>query len=193
MYVSGYGCLVRSYNFTSELDREITEVIGNHIEGKTNDDVELFDSYEKLINFFPQNIQNVFKNLIYLSIQSANISTISKNDLKPFGGQLKRVYFSSNNIEAIEEDLFEFTPNMEEIYVSGNKIKYVGPGTFNNLNNLSFLTLGGNDCISEHANGRQAVIELIPRIESQCKDLEALERHRKLLEINSTEMPSTTE
>lgn len=193
--VHGYSCLVKSITIESDHDRSITKVTGTHASGKTIDDILMFHSDGKPFNYFPQDIKLFFKNLNQISVQSSNIAIISKDDLKPFGSQLKNVYFQSNKIEAIEADMFELSPNLEIIYLTSNKIKYIGNGAFSSLNKLKLLSLSENPCYSGVSSDRSTIIRTIPQIESQCKDLQALERTQNLKFIQNpttTEMPTTT-
>lgn len=157
-----------------------------HQTEKSHDDVIVFWSQGKIKNFFPQNIKNFFKNAQKIYFSSANISTLSKYDLQPFGSQLTGFWFHDNNFEAIESDLFEFTPNIDYIHLDQNKIKFVGSGAFSSLKNLKKLYFYGNPCHSiGSATDRLSVINLITTIESKCTDLQALERQR-ILTINTT-------
>lgn len=167
-------------------------VTGTHQSTKSNENVITFWNNGKIKNFFLQNIKNFFKNVQKIYFVNANLSTISKYDLQPFGSQLMAFWFGSNNFEAIESDLFDFTPNIKFIEVYSNKIKYVGDGVFNNLKNLTHLSFSGNPCHSGFGFNRSSTINLISVIEVKCKDLQALERQRKL-NPTTTEAPKTTE
>lgn len=164
---------------------------GAHENGKTNDDVIIFWSYGPVFNFFPQNIIKIFKNTQKILLQSANLASVTKYDLQPFGNKLTHLWIGANNIEVIVSDLFEFTPNLELVQISSLKIKYVGSGAFDNLKKLTILNAGANPCHSGYASDRASVVALIANFESKCQDLQALERLRKI-NPTTTEAPTTT-
>lgn len=189
----GYACDVQSFKLSSPDDRDLTRVTGTHETGKMDDDVVDFYNEGKIKNFFLQNIKKFFKNVQKVTFAHANLSTLSKFDLKPFGSQLTVLRFHYNNLEAIESDLFEFTPNLYWINLQNNQLKFVGKGTFSNLQELTRFYFSNNPCHSFYTEDRSLVIKLISIIESKCTDTQALERQRKLNPTTTTtEMPTTT-
>lgn len=184
---------MQSFKLLSPDDRDLTRVTGTHETGKMDDDVIDFYSEGKIKNFFLQNIKKFFKNVQKVSLISANLSTLLKYDLQPFGSQLTVLRLYYNNLEAIESDLFEFTPNLNWINFNDNQLKFVGKGTFSNLQKLTTFYFSNNPCHSFYTEDRSLVIKHISTIESKCTDTKALERQRKLNPTTTTtEMPTTT-
>jgi len=187
-----YACEVKSIKLASNEDRELTRVTGAHKSGYSNDNVEYYtQSVVTELKFFPQGITKFFKNVRNVFIHHAKITSITKEDLKPFGQQLKEFYLGPSELEVIDADLFDYTQNLEKIYLHNNKIKHVSSGAFNNLPKLTTLWFSSNPCTfsSDYAWHRAGVINLIAIVESQCQDLEALERHRNLY-TTTTEVPT---
>jgi len=168
----GYACEVLSINLASSDDSELTNVTGAHESGYSNDDVEYyFQNVATELKFFPQSITKFFKNVRDVTIRNTKITAITKEDLKIFGEQLRRLTFEKNNLEVIDADLFDYTPNLEYISLTNNKIKHVGSGIFNNLQKLTRLYYHDNPCTSDsdYAYNRAGVIKLIATLESRCK------------------------
>lgn len=168
----GYTCDVQSYSILAEDDHEITKLSGRHRRGKSNEDVTVFLSNGKIVNYFPKNIKKYFNNVQKILISAANISRLTKQDLQPFGSQLKYFLFADNKLEEVPKDLFDYTPNIEHLQLQTNLIKFVEDGAFSKLQQLKFLYFQVNPCHSGYAeNDRKAVVKLIREIEGKCKEL----------------------
>lgn len=187
---SGYGCNAKNFTpMTSIDDQEIIEVIGKHREGKSNDDVKVFDVNEIKIKSFPRGLMKFFKNIDSLVIERQHeIPKITKNDFKEFGDKLKNLLLFGNGIKVIEADFFEFNKNLELIDLRVNKITHIEDGTFRELKKLKTLWLEENPCTSnaDHSdNDRSKTVEIIRRAEVKCKA-------EKVETIESTTITSTT-
>lgn len=173
--IYAYRCFVKSYDLpiTSKDNREVTEIRGQHLEGKSNDDVATIDSSRLKVKFFPRGLTKFFKNLQTLYITIAELQEITKDDLKEFGGNLKNLWIYKNEIRVIEADLFEFNPNLEDINLANNKITYIAPGAFGGLEKLHTLELDANPCTkgdTYEKDDRSKVLELIRVAENSCKN-----------------------
>lgn len=184
----GYQCSVKYLQITSKDDRMVTDVAGDHLSGKTNDHVKFFSSVNHVVKFYPLNLANIFKNLETVSIYNATLAEIHSEDLKQFGGKLRKLWNQINAVEVLEADLFQHNPNLELISFSKNKIKHVDDGVFENLMKLSSFYLGGISC-NYAGNNRTTVIEMIPQIESKCKDYSyMLWKHQEATQAQLNEM-----
>lgn len=165
----GYRCDVKSIKITSKDDRIITEIIGDHLSGRSNSDLKFFDCQDHIIKFFPLELAAFFKNLEIIYIFNATLSELHSSDLQQFGGKLKNFDVNYNEIEDIEAGLFQYNENVEVIAFSDNKLKHIESGAFRGLNKLTDLYLNGrNPCIDRTASSRSEVIALIPEAESKC-------------------------
>lgn len=169
----GYRCQVLNKEFiTSKEDREITEVQGDHEEGKNNEDVNWFMAFYKKIHFFPRGVTKFFKNIERVEINAADLKEITKDDLKQFGDNLKELWLVDNEIEVIRADLFENNKNLRLISFFNNKINQIDVGAFNGLQSLKSLHLNSNLCTTfeNSAYGdREKVLKLIKNVEMKCK------------------------
>lgn len=131
-------------------------------------------------------ITTFFRNINALTLYGSNLLTVDKNDLRPFGHNLKFLYLGLNQLEVLDSDLFDYTPNLEFFFVYYNKIKSVGNGTFDKLQRLSKLNFEHNSCAGGVARDRSAVINLIANIERQCR------KPDPTTTTTTTEVPTTT-
>lgn len=145
-YHKNYTCEVYAIESICVCDHVVTEIFGNHIGGRSNDDVVSFYSYYNQLNFFPRNLHRFFKNLKQIKIYHGGITKISQEDFAPFGSNLEVVNLAYNQIEVIEENTFKFNPNITEINLEGNKIRKIFGRPFLKLSNLRTVSFLGNDC-----------------------------------------------
>lgn len=168
----GYTSSPRMSGVTSFENPEVTDIVGDHKEGRTDDDVQFFASFGTGFRSIPLKLTDFYKNLEGISITISQIKKITKNDLTQFGNKLTRFYFRQNeHFEVIEADLFEGTPNLARISFYYGKIKYVEKGAFDKLTKLEYLSFEHNPCISEVAETREEVLALIPKIEANCNEI----------------------
>lgn len=186
-----YTCSVQSVRLSSGTNCELTSVNGIHNSGKSNDDVNLFSSGDKYFNCFPR-ITNFFKNIEMVILVNANLASIDKSDLQQFGGKLIYLCVSNNNLEALDSDLFEYTPNIEALNIQYTQIKYIGYGIFNKLSKIDTLAFSRNSCSSVHRFGNSAIKSFgNSASKNNCADLQALQRHKNLVQATTTTTTST--
>lgn len=185
--IKEYCCTVQNLTLiTSRENREFKKVIGEHKNGKNNDDVEHYRGYAARSDFFPLRVTKFFKNVKTMQMTYSKIKEISKNDLQQFGGKLKKIFLDFGELEVIESDLFEFNPNLEEIFLDHNQIKIVKLGAFDGLEKLHTLDIGDNPCfegeVSEVRDNRENVLELIKQIYAECDGSPKLTLQEKVLQ-----------
>ncbi|KAG5679112.1 hypothetical protein PVAND_008704 [Polypedilum vanderplanki] len=161
-YIDNYNCEVRNKQIFTGDRVSIEKAVGQHIEGKTNDDVQSIEIINACnLTYFPSNINEVFKNLFKIAITYTSLTEITSNDLKVFP-KLKVLYFGWNKIEDIREDTFNFNPKLEEIYLEGNKISHIDSKSFSDLKFLKVLDLEENICRFQR---QFEVLEIVRKIE----------------------------
>lgn len=168
-----YSCKVKSLEITSRDNRTITEVHGQHLGGKSHNGVQKIRASGRILNYFPLNLTNFFKNLKFIEIYNADMKEITKDDLQQFGDNLREISLQNNKIEVINGDLFDGTPNVEKITLNNNKIGFIESGSFGNLTKLRELSVANNPCTggNDYAwNSRENVDKLIEKVLESCKD-----------------------
>jgi Leucine-rich repeat (LRR) protein len=168
---SVYLCeLQTALNIKSKESVVINSAIGSHLSGKNNDDVTCFISSEAsyVVEYFPRNLENIFKNLKMIAIEHGRLKEIKQSDLRPFP-KLVTVWLSNNDIEFLEDGLFAYNPELVSVNFHYNKIIHIGTQVFENLNKLRWLWLNENKCINLDAyNNQKAVREIIRQTKSKC-------------------------
>ena len=170
-----YRCLVENdLTIDSPEKVQIETVSGTHMSGKSNDDEIYFHMIDKPIQYFPRGMEKFFKNLKGIALWGSQIKEIHQEDLKPYQ-KLENLFFSSSNIEIIEEGLFDFNPDMDTIIFQKSKIFHISPTVFNNLPKLTTLYLEGNKCTNKDAtNSRTGTLEVINSVKVLCISTEFL-------------------
>ena len=165
-----YQCEVTNRFYTDQqTSATIESVTGKHIDGKTNDDVNVFEASMTNLQNFPQGIEKFFKNVKFIRLANNEIKQIGQLDLKPFPG-LKSLQIQTNKIEIIEDELFKFNPDLETIWMSSNKIFHIGENAFKNLKNLTQLGLLYNRGINMAARNRTEIEKINEYLETECKE-----------------------
>lgn len=82
--------------------------------------------FEKIIEYVPANIANVFENKIQtLKIISCQLTSINELDMGPFGDDIIHADFSYNSIRAIGKNLFRHNRHLRSVRLLGNPIFFV--------------------------------------------------------------------
>lgn len=155
----------------SKSNEMVTEIIGSHLDYRSNDDVVGFRASYKKLNYFPHGLDKYFdaEKMKFIAVWSTGLKEIHQSDLFPFTG-LRVLSLWDNDFEAIENDLFKFNPEIRYLGLGKNKIKFIDGNAFGPLKNLHTLHLDGNQCISKAAVGnKNQVLALIEEIKENCE------------------------
>lgn len=142
-----YECKARKFT-TTKNDREITEVFGDHLEGKTNDDVKSFYVEFATLKYLPTNLGSFFPNLEHLNIFASRLRELTTDDLDGLE-KLKTLGIFGNRIKRIPKDFFKKTPEIHHIDFSYNKILTYDPNMFDQLPELDYVNFLKNLCIDK--------------------------------------------
>lgn len=145
--------------------------------GMTSNDVKgLYLNEIPNVKFFPQKLENIFKNLTFIQVTRAGLEEITQEDLKPFT-ELRRLDLHSNSITVIKNGVFYYSQKITSILLNANKISHIGYNAFDGLNQLIYLDLSSNQCKNSliRASTRPAVLEVIKQLKSfDCASGDAL-------------------
>jgi len=111
----------------------LTEMVGNHLEGKTNDDVEAVEISDQFTKHLPEGLVQIFPKMDQLYVFRSSLEFIDRpvfEDLK----QLKTISLSRNHLKVIPFDTFEDLVNVEYFSLSFNHLE-----TLPNLSTMSKL------------------------------------------------------
>lgn len=164
---NGYSCEVINTQIVGEEDLGVTNVTGQHLEGKDNDDVKTLYS-DRQMKLFPRSLTEFFPNIQGLIIVGCNAKNISKTDLEEFGENLKVLALQRCGIEVIESDLFEFTPNITDLNISENEIVKIEANAIGRLKKLEHFRFGFNPCTSCIYMRSLEISDRVRRVEQKC-------------------------
>jgi len=139
--INNYCCYVGGYQIPANVELKF---VGNHKEGKTDNDVKCIHFSICNITNVPQGLTKQFPNLEILKIYGSggNLKNVSRSDLIEYNN-LKEIKLSSNNIEFLPGDLFEGFENLERIFLHNNNLQIVEPNILDGLENLKNIDLSG--------------------------------------------------
>lgn len=171
-------------------------VYGQHESGKSDSDVKyLFILHVTHLAVFPRGIENFFPNLEAIYIGNSSITSLSGDELEPFGNLFWLSFSRNADFERIPGNLFNSNPLMRHIQFYDNNIKHVGVNLFSSLTNLIFLDFRFNYCVHKWVSNNTAEIQvLINHLSTNCTDIEITTTTTPLTTtLSTTPMTTTTE
>lgn len=126
----------------------ILRIVGDHVEGKSNEDVDAISFSNFKIYQIPKNISQFFPNLKTLTMNSCSVKSISKHDLMGLK-HLQQLNLTGNLLTNLPNNLFETTPNLESVSFYSNRIELIGPNIFDSMKHLKYVNLKMNTNIDE--------------------------------------------
>lgn len=150
----------------------LTNVTGNHLDGRTNEDVEFLDTwYQFLLDRIPRGIATFFPNLKGIEWFTAGLKTIEAQDLEPFTN-LQLLSIPNNAIISLDGDLFKHNSKLQWLSLHGNQLQRVGHNLFAGLHDLTFANFLHNPCIHIVAETSEDVKNLNDKLPVSCPPLE---------------------
>lgn len=141
--VDGYNCQVQKLHIDQPAT-DITDVSGNHLKGKTNDDVQVFYiPSSNCIQFLPTNVSQVFKHIEKYEVAEGRVVSISENDFRDFAF-LRTLEIRKNPLSMILDGTFRSLSRLETLILSDNRIRRLESRTLEKLSSLKKLFLTGN-------------------------------------------------
>lgn len=195
-YLSNENRYICAINFGGSQSREtteVTEIIGNHTFGKTNNDVKVYESYDQ-IKFLPKGLEKFFPNLNSILLYNS-FNSISSADLAPWPNLILFSY-TTNPATSIDGDLFKNSLKLRSVEFKSNyRLENVGANLLSNLNELTLVDFRGNLCINITATTPEQIENLKAKLITQCPPLRTTEEPRTTTAspiVPSTTIPSTT-
>lgn len=135
-----YHCVIKNASIAN-INTKIT-ISGNHVCGKTNEDVRVIKFENSTVHYFPIGLAQPFSNLRALEMNRCGLKRITKDDLKGFE-MLNDIFFDGNELEYLPGDLLSDFKYLKEVSFHGNHIKYIGAGFLDNVQ-LDYAAFRGN-------------------------------------------------
>lgn len=122
--MSTYICKVKAVLIRTGSQSEITGIVGNHLSGKTNEDVNCIMFSKIDLSVIPQNLGHFFPNSDTLAIGKCGLRRLRKKDLKGLA-KLKMLILDENRIKSLPDDVFEETPQLQVISMVNNQVEHI--------------------------------------------------------------------
>ena len=160
-----YGCIVSSIAVGTTLDVE--NVLGSLGPGKVLEDVETFSVTRKPVKKMAFGLEDFLPNLKVIQLYSAQLESISMEDLRPFP-MLEFLNLASNFLTTLPGDLFKFNPNLKFFQVYSNKLTTVGQGILDDLIFLASVDFTLNPCINKNGKTTEEIEILREELLQKC-------------------------
>lgn len=161
-WIGDYTCILQNIEVLDPEQNVI--IVGEHVEGRTNDDVTIVDVLNSNTPFMIPQIFTTFPSITHLEISNSNLESINipdsvrlrmlvvdRNNISriengTFANQDELWYLNArdSNIQEIDEDGFVGLGAIVSLVLIGNQIESIAPRTFHPLVNVSYLDLEVN-------------------------------------------------
>lgn len=139
-----YACVLRFIDFDFSNPFYYITINGEHMTGRTNDDVLNLIIQQSDTNVIPANIFQVFPNIQYIEAFRSGISSLTATSLT-FAARLRGLFLNYNQIPALNGSPFWGRNGVTHLNLYANAIETIGPNYFFGLTGLRYLSLGGNN------------------------------------------------
>lgn len=167
---SEYACVTEPFE-TNEKNRTITKVTGQHEDGKTNDDVELFLVNKAKCPYLPLDVAKFFKNLKTFYVMKSGVTKLTNDDLKGFG-KLQIFDVSYNPIERLEKGFFNGKSAIKVISFYDCALQYVDSEALDPLVNLHEGHFQLNHCVDYRGDAKH----LVPILKKHLKNCDGTKK-----------------
>lgn len=138
-----YACDVTALNILHEANEKVSKVFGDHIEGKSNNDVAILNILGQNLTEPPIGLHKMFPNLEVFKISESSLEKLAKSSFEGMK-KLKEIDIEGNNLENLPEDVFEDLIHLEYLNMAHNSVQELSNGIFKKLITLKKLRLKGN-------------------------------------------------
>lgn len=120
-------------------------MLGNHLEGRLNEDIVVVQTgYDlSMILFPPIGFGIYFPNMESFKMTACNLEYIKPNDFKDMT-KLKEIHFTLNSIKEIPPATFDDLTQLENLQLDSNQLARLPDRIFHNLVNLETINLYNN-------------------------------------------------
>jgi hypothetical protein len=161
-----YSCVVTSVSFTGSMS--LNSASGRHQFGKYNEDVKQIFFKNEGLEFIPQNILEIFPNIIGMHLTAVDISSLCGDELQGYEN-LEWFSLYNSTVDKIPGNFFEYNTKLRAVGFSWNEITKTGSGLFDNLPDLVTLYFRGNTCHDDFAlNNRYKVKKIVKSLKVKC-------------------------
>ncbi|CRL03509.1 CLUMA_CG016596, isoform A, partial [Clunio marinus] len=175
-------CYTSSISSSSikEPNTSIRTINGNHLEGKSDKDVEVIRFRDTTVNYFPQGLNKIFPNLKAVLIHYCELKSITRKNLDGLEN-IQILRCDSNKITTLPDDLFRNMKKLIDISFRNNDLGCLSSKVFKPIlnNGLKFVDFSGNRSIDAYysdstyttyicRNKVDPVAQLMAMIDEEC-------------------------
>lgn len=153
---------------TSLKNREVTKVVGDHLPGKSNDDVKQIFIKGQDCPYLPIGLGKFFVNLEILYVIDSNVKHLTSCDLNGLD-KLRIFDVSHNPIKRLKGDYFQGHPTIEIVSFFECSLSFIEKGALDPLVNLKEGHFQFNACIDYRADHQSKIERLKMKID-ECAD-----------------------
>lgn len=151
LQTSTYDCI--SINTTiRERSQSFYTFDGNHIQNRTNFDVNGLKISSQICHFMPSNLGGLIPNLKRLEISYSGLNEVDSSEFA-YLIFLNYLNLRGNRIEILPFGLLAANRDLISVDFSDNFIRIVAQDFFNYLEKLKFADFGNNFCVKEAPSG----------------------------------------
>lgn len=166
---AAYFCYLRSVKVETP-NVLVFEVHGNHLSGKTSDEVNsIWIDHSPECFYFPARFHHFFSNIKGLSITNTGLKAITREDLRNFP-KLTTVWIYSNKLTTLGPRLFAFNTKLKFIDFGDNRIRSISADILDPIANLEKALFNKNICTGTDAMTPEALKNLEREILEKCQN-----------------------
>lgn len=144
-----YTCRVVKIFKTPSASKDIS-FIGEHLRGRSDDDVKYFLIEHQPLDAFPKNLHEKFPNLTKLLIYGCGLKKISKTDLRGFKN-LEELNLGKNDLTSLSDELFAGMEKLKGIKFDNNKLERMSSNLLKPIESLlNCANFTGNTKINDY-------------------------------------------
>jgi BTB/POZ domain len=165
-----YAAVVENTNI-SKKDKIVKSISGNHLEGKSDEDVEYLCLRSQQINFLPITLNQIYFNLEFLHLTKCDLLEISSRDLRGLE-KLKILSISHTSLTTLPSNLLMNMKNLERVFFNNNQLQYISPEliSWEHSKMLKTVSLKGNITIDAWFPGKCSTLDKLKEaIKATCK------------------------
>lgn len=161
-----YSCVAENFR-TSLNDREITEINGTHVAGKTHNDVKKLYIKKQFCPYLPLKVGDFFTNLEIFYVMNSNVQHLLNGDLDGLT-KLNAFDVSHNPVEQLGCDFFKGHETIEKISFFDCHLKIIDAKALDSLVQLKEAHFQYNVCFNFNAAETYQISLLKKEIRQNC-------------------------
>lgn len=128
----------------NQYDTFVTQVSGEHLQGKSDKDVQAVFFQNQKSFFIPFNMSSMFPSLSALRIESSELTYLNESTFQ-YSNRLTHLHLVDNKLKDAPSKIFNRLPGLIYLSLSANKIRYIDSELLIGVKNLRFFFIADNE------------------------------------------------